>query len=30
MKNGREAARLVRPDNSAEIGEALRKITEAQ
>jgi len=29
MKNGREIARLVRPDNSAEIGEALRKISDA-
>ena len=29
IKNGREIARLVRPDNSAEIGEALRKISDA-
>lgn len=29
MKNGREIARLVRPDNSAEIGEALHKISDA-
>jgi thioredoxin 1 len=29
MKNGREIARLVRPDNAVEIGEALRKISDA-
>jgi thioredoxin 1 len=29
MKDGKEIARLVRPDNSAEIEEALRKICDA-